>query len=175
MVRRGRIARFLFPSRWATTFQSGSNAIILPPMTPQDITKLIVRVSLRDRAAFDLLYRADQRETFRRLPACLEGPGRGRGGAAGGLRQDLDEGRPLRGFGLQSDLVAGGGCAQSCDRPSSVRGDRPAADIDAALDIADPAPGPEAMAVAGGEERAHRQLPRRTGKGPGGRPCAAPI
>lgn len=36
---------------------------------------------------------------------------------------------------------------------------RPAAEIDAALDVADPAPGPEAMAVAGGEaDRIHHCL-----------------
>ncbi len=41
----------------------------------------------------------------------------------------------------------------------SGRGGRPTADIDAALDIADPSPGPEAMAVAGDEnERIHNCL-----------------
>ena len=46
--------------------------------------------------------------------------------------------------------MAGGDCAQSCDR--SHQGAAAAAgDIDAALDMADPSPGPEAMAVAGDE------------------------
>ena len=33
-------------------------------MTPQDITKLIVRTSLKDRGAFDLLYRQTSAKLF---------------------------------------------------------------------------------------------------------------
>ena len=33
-------------------------------MTPQDITKLIVRISMKDRAAFDLLYRQTSAKLF---------------------------------------------------------------------------------------------------------------
>ena len=62
----------------------------------------------------------------------------------------MDEGGPFCGFGSEPDLLAGGDRAQPCDR-SHQGAAQAAADIDAALDMADPAPGPEAMAVAGGE------------------------
>jgi RNA polymerase sigma-70 factor (ECF subfamily) len=60
----------------------------------------------------------------------------------------MDEGRPFRRFRSQPDFVARGGGAQSRDRPHPAE---KTSDIDEALDIADPTPGPEALAVAGGE------------------------
>ena len=119
-------------------------------MTPQDITKLIVRTSLKDRAAFDVLYRQTSAKLFGVCLRVLND----RGEAEEALQEvfvkiwtkadrfAVSELSPI------SWLVA---IARNhaIDRIRARR--RPAADIDAALDIADPAPGPEAMVVAGGE------------------------
>ncbi|MBU2147121.1 sigma-70 family RNA polymerase sigma factor [Mesorhizobium sp. 10J20-29] len=119
-------------------------------MTPQDITKLIVRVSIKDRAAFDLLYRQTNAKLFGVCLRVLND----RAEAEEALQEvfvkiwtkadrfAVSELSPI------SWLVA---IARNhaIDRIRARR--RPAADIDAAADVADPAPGPEAMAVAGGE------------------------
>jgi RNA polymerase sigma-70 factor (ECF subfamily) len=41
-------------------------------MTPQDITKLIARASMKDRSAFDTLYRATSAKLFGVCFACFE-------------------------------------------------------------------------------------------------------
>lgn len=118
--------------------------------TSQDITKLIVRVSLKDRAAFDLLYRATSAKLFGVCLRVLADKAE-----AEEALQDVfvkiwtkadrfvvSELSPI------SWLVA---IARnhSIDR-IRARGQRTAV-IDDAADIADDRPGPEAQAVADGE------------------------
>ncbi len=127
-------------------------------MTPQDITKLIVRTSLKDRAAFDLLYRQTSAKLFGVCLRVLND----RSEAEEALQEvfvkiwtkadrfAVSELSPI------SWLVA---IARNhaIDRIRSRR--HAAADMDAAMNVADPAPGPEAMAVAGDEkERIHACL-----------------
>jgi RNA polymerase sigma-70 factor (ECF subfamily) len=127
-------------------------------MAPQDISKLIVRTSMKDRAAFDLLYRQTSAKLF---GVCLRVL-RDRGDAEEALQEvfvkiwtkadrfEVSDLSPI------SWLVA---IARNhaIDRIRARRG--PSADIDTVLDVADPTPGPEAMAVAGGEaERIHHCL-----------------
>jgi RNA polymerase sigma-70 factor (ECF subfamily) len=127
-------------------------------MTPQDITKLIVRTSMKDRAAFDLLYRQTSAKLFGVCLRVLND----RSEAEEALQEvfvkiwtkadrfAVSELSPI------SWLVA---IARNhaIDRIRARR--KPTAGIEAALDIADPAPGPEAAAVAGDEgERVHRCL-----------------
>ncbi|RWG89430.1 sigma-70 family RNA polymerase sigma factor [Mesorhizobium sp.] len=119
-------------------------------MGPQDISKLIVRTSMKDRAAFDLLYKQTSGKLF---GVCLRVL-RDRADAEEALQEvfvkiwtkadrfAVSELSPI------SWLVA---IARnhSIDRIRARRS--PSANIDAALDVADPTPGPEALAVAGGE------------------------
>jgi RNA polymerase sigma-70 factor (ECF subfamily) len=122
-------------------------------MTPQDISKLIVRVSMRDRAAFDLLYRQTSAKLY---GACLRILN-DRAEADEALQEVFVKIWTKADRFAVSDLspiswlvaVARNHCI---DR---IRARRPAADdIDAAVEVADPAPGPEALAVAGGERAA---------------------
>jgi RNA polymerase sigma-70 factor (ECF subfamily) len=153
-------------SVWTTSWpgnllllQIDGKAVILAAMTPEDITKLIVRTSMGDRAAFDLLYRQTSAKLFGVCLRVLND----RAEAEEALQEvfvkiwtkadrfAVSELSPI------SWLVA---IARnhSIDRIRSRRAP-PAVDMDAALDIADPTPGPEAMAVAGWEsERIHRCL-----------------
>ena len=127
-------------------------------MTPEDIAKLIVRTSLRDRTAFDLLYRQTSAKLFGVCLRILTD----RSEAEEALQEvfvkiwtkadrfAISELSPI------SWLVAVAR-NHAIDRIRARR--RPAADIDAALDVADPTPGPEAMVIAGGEAgRIHRCL-----------------
>ncbi len=122
-------------------------------MTPPDISKLIVRTSMRDRAAFDLLYRQTSAKLFGVCLRILKD----RAEAEEALQEvfvkiwtkadrfAISELSPI------SWLVAVAR-NHAIDR---IRARKPAADdIDAAVELADPAPGPEAAAVAGGERRA---------------------
>jgi len=127
-------------------------------MTPQDITKLIVRTSMRDQVAFNVLYKQTSAKLFGVCLRVLND----RAEAEEALQEvfvkiwtkadrfAVSELSPI------SWLVA---IARNhaIDR---IRARRQAmADIDTALDIADPTPGPEAAAVAGGEnERIYRCL-----------------
>jgi RNA polymerase sigma-70 factor (ECF subfamily) len=125
-------------------------------MASQDVTRLIVRVSMKDRAAFDLLYRQTSAKLF---GVCLRVL-RDRAEAEEALQEvflkiwtkadrfAVSELSPI------SWLVA---IARnhSIDRVRARR--LPAADLDAAADIADPSPGPEAMAVAGAENARIRE------------------
>ena len=120
-----------------------------PPAT-QDITRLIVRVSMKDRAAFDLLYRRTSAKLF---GVCLRVLG-DRGEAEEALqdvyvkiwtkadRFAVSELSPI------SWLVAIAR-NQSIDRLRARR-ERTTA-IDTALEVPDENPGPEALAVAFGE------------------------
>ncbi len=123
--------------------------------TPQDITKLIVRVSLKDRGAFDQLYRNTSAKLF---GVCLRVLG-DRAEAEEALQEvyvkiwtkadrfAVSELSPI------SWLVAVAR-NHAIDRIRMRR--QKTTDLDKAFDVADPNPGPEAMAVAGGErDRIH--------------------
>ncbi|MGE0502581.1 MAG: sigma-70 family RNA polymerase sigma factor [Rhizobiaceae bacterium] len=127
-------------------------------MTPQDITKLIVRVSMRDRGAFDLLYRQTSAKLF---GVCLRVL-RDRAEAEEALQEVYVKIWTKADRFAVSDLspiswLVAVARNHAIDR---VRARRQATvDIDAALDIADDAPSPEARAVAGAEgERIHHCL-----------------
>ena len=116
-------------------------------MTPEDITKLIVRTALRDRGAFDLLYRHTSAKLF---GVCLR------------VLNDRAEAEEA----LQEVFVKIWTKADRfavCDLSpitwlvaiarhhaiDRIRMRRPAgAELDAGLAIADPNPGPESLAVA---------------------------
>jgi RNA polymerase sigma-70 factor, ECF subfamily len=128
-------------------------------MTGTDISKLIVRVSLRDRRAFDSLYRQTSAKLFGVCLRVLND----RSEAEEALQEvyvkvwnkadrfAVSELSPI------SWLVAVAR-NHAIDRVRARR--RPAAELDeAALEVADPAPNPEALAVAESEgERVHRCL-----------------
>jgi RNA polymerase sigma-70 factor (ECF subfamily) len=124
-------------------------------MTPEDITKLIVRVSMKDRDAFDALYRQTNAKLF---GVCLRVLNQ-RAEAEEALQEvyvkiwtkadrfAVSELSPI------SWLVAVAR-NHSIDRMRQRR--RPTVELDAAVGVADPTPGPEAQTMAGGErERIH--------------------
>ena len=117
-------------------------------MTPQDITKLIVRTAMRDRGAFDTLYRQTSAKLFGVCLRVLND----RAEAEEALQEvyvkvwtkadrfAVSELSPM------SWLIAVAR-NHSIDRLRQRR--RPTEDIDEAVAIADPNPGPEALAVMG--------------------------
>lgn len=115
-----------------------------------DITKLIVRTSMKDRAAFDLLYRRTSAKLF---GVCLRVL-RDRAEAEEALQEVFVKVWTKADRFAVSDLspiswLVAVARNHSIDR---LRARKAAAeDIDAALDISDPKPGPEALAVASGE------------------------
>lgn len=119
-------------------------------MTPQDITKLIVRTSMKDRAAFDLLYRQTSAKLFGVCLRVLHD----RSEAEEALQEVFVKIWTKADRFAVSDLspiswLVAIARNHAIDR---VRQRRVATvDIDAAVDIADAAPGPEAAAVAAGE------------------------
>lgn len=129
-----------------------------PPGTGLDIAKLIVRVSLRDRQAFDLLYRQTSAKLFGVCLRVLND----RAEAEEALQEVYVKVWTKADRFAISDLspiswLVAVARNHSIDRVRARR--RPTAELDAALDVADPAPGPEAAAVAGAEgERVHRCL-----------------
>lgn len=136
----------------------GNDIINLTSMTPQDITKLIVRTSMKDRAAFDALYAATSAKLFGICLRVLND----RSEAEEVLQEvfvkvwtkadrfAISELSPI------SWLVAVAR-NQAIDRIRSRK--MPTAELDTALGIADERPTPEALAVAGGEsDRMHQCL-----------------
>ncbi|MEP6564248.1 MAG: sigma-70 family RNA polymerase sigma factor [Mesorhizobium sp.] len=127
-------------------------------MTPQDISTLIVRTSMKDRAAFDLLYRQTSAKLFGVCLRVLHD----RGDAEEALQEVFVKVWTKADRFAVSDLspiswLVAIARNHAIDRIRARR--KPAADIDAALDVADPAPGPEATVVAGGEsERIYQCL-----------------
>jgi len=117
-------------------------------MTPDDITKLIVRTALRERAAFDLLYHHTHAKLF---GVCLRVL-RDRTEAEEALQEVFVKVWTKADRFAVSDLspiswlvaVARNHCI---DRLRARR--MPTTDIDAARDIADAAPDPEQAALAG--------------------------
>jgi RNA polymerase sigma-70 factor (ECF subfamily) len=119
---------------------------------PHDITKLIVRISLKDRPAFDLLYRQTNAKLFGVCLRVLND----RGEAEDALQEVFVKIWTKADRFAVSDLspiswLVAIARNHAIDRIRARR--KPTQDIDAALDIADPAPGPEAMALAGGEKQ----------------------
>ncbi len=119
-------------------------------MTPPDISRLIVRVALKDRAAFDALYRQTSAKLF---GVCLRVLGDN--SEAEEALQDVyvkiwtkADRFAVSDLSPISWLVAVAR-NHSIDRIRQRR--RPAADIDEAKDISDPAPDPEALAAARSE------------------------
>ena len=126
--------------------------------TPHDITKLIVRVSLKDRAAFDRLYQSTSAKLF---GVCLRVLG-DRTEAEEALQEVYVKIWTKADRFAVSDLspiswLVAVARNHSIDRLRTRR--QKTADLDAAMEVADPSPGPEAMAVAGGErDRIHACL-----------------
>lgn len=117
---------------------------------PQDITKLIVRTAMKDRAAFDLLYRYTSAKLFGVCLRVLSD----RAEAEEALQEVFVK------IWMKADRFAISDLSpiswlvavarnHAIDRIRQRR--QASVDIDEALDIADPAPGPEAMVAAGGE------------------------
>jgi len=124
-------------------------------MVPQDITKLIVRVSMKDRAAFDMLYRQTSAKLFGVCLRVLHD----RGDAEEALQEVFVKIWTKADRFAVSDLspiswLVAVARNHAIDRLRARR--QASVDIDAALDVADPGPSPEAQAVIGGEgERIH--------------------
>lgn len=124
-------------------------------MTPQDIAKLIVRTSLKDRAAFDTLYRHTSAKLFGVCLRVLND----RAEAEEALQEVFVKIWTKADRFAISDLspiswLVAVARNHAIDRIRARR--QVAADIDEALDVADPAPDPEAAAVASAEnERVH--------------------
>ncbi|MEW6631014.1 MAG: sigma-70 family RNA polymerase sigma factor [Pseudomonadota bacterium] len=127
-------------------------------MAPQDISKLIVRTSMKDRAAFDLLYKQTSAKLF---GVCLRVL-KDRGDAEEALQEVFVKIWTKADRFAVSDLspiswLVAVARNHAIDRIRARRS--PSANIDVALDVADPTPGPEAVAVAGGEtERIYQCL-----------------
>lgn len=119
-------------------------------MTPQDITKLIVRTSMKDRAAFDLLYRQTSAKLFGVCLRVLND----RSEAEEALQEVFVKIWTKADRFAASDLspiswLVAVARNHAIDRIRARRTETVA--IDAALEVADPAPGPEDAALAGGE------------------------
>lgn len=120
------------------------------PTTPQDITKLIVRVSMRDRAAFDSLYRLTSAKLFGVCLRVLSD----RTEAEDALQEVYVKiWRKADRFAV-SDLspiswLVAVARNHAIDRIRQRR--KPAVDLDEALEVADAAPDPEARAVMGSD------------------------
>lgn len=127
-------------------------------MTSQDITKLIVRTSLRDRSAFDQLYRQTNSKLF---GVCLRVLNN-RAEAEEALQEVYVKIWTKADRFAVTDLspiswLVAIARNHAIDRIRARR--QPTTDIDAAYDIADPSPDPEASAIAGAEgERIHHCL-----------------
>lgn len=130
----------------------------LAAMTPQDITKLIVRTSMKDRAAFDVLYRQTSAKLFGVCLRVLND----RAEAEEALQEVYVKIWTKADRFTISDLspiswLVAIARNHAIDRIRARK--QAAADLDAASEIADPAPSPEAMAVAGDESgRIHHCL-----------------
>lgn len=119
-------------------------------MTPQDISKLIVRTSMKDRGAFDQLYRATNAKLFGVCLRVLTD----RAEAEEALQEVYVKIWTKADRFAVSDLspiswLVAVARNHAIDRIRSRR--LASVDIDEAYDVADPNPGPEALAVSAGE------------------------
>jgi len=115
-------------------------------MTPDDITKLIVRTSMKDRGAFDALYKATSAKLF---GVCLRVLG-DRSDAEEALQEVFVKVWAKADRFAVSDLspvswLVAIARNQSIDRLRQRRA--PSVDIDAAMDVRDDTPNPEQLAV----------------------------
>jgi len=119
-------------------------------MTPHDITKLIIRTSMKDRGAFDLLYRHTSAKLF---GVCLRVL-KDRAEAEEALQEVFVKVWTRADRYAVSELspitwLVAIARNHAIDR---IRARRVAsADLEEAIDVADPRPGPEALALAGSE------------------------
>lgn len=118
-------------------------------MGPEDITKLIVRVAMKDRGAFDRLYHATSAKLFGVCLRILQD----RAEAEEALQEVFVKIWAKADRYAASDLspiswLVAIARNHAIDR---LRARKQTAEIDAALGVADPAPGPEALLVAGSE------------------------
>ena len=121
-------------------------------MAPQDITKLIVRVSMKDRAAFDLLYRETSPKLF---GVCLRIL-RQRGEAEEALQEVFVKIWTKADRFAVSDLSPMSWLVAIARNHAIdvIRARRPlAAELDVAASVSDPNPDPEAMTVASDERQ----------------------
>jgi RNA polymerase sigma-70 factor (ECF subfamily) len=119
-------------------------------MTPQDITKLIVRTSMKDRAAFDMLYRQTSAKLFGVCLRVLND----RAEAEEALQEVYVKIWTKADRFAASDLspiswLVAIARNHAIDRIRARKA--PTTELEAAYDVADPAPGPEAVAAAGDE------------------------
>lgn len=119
-------------------------------MTAQDITKLLVRTSMKDREAFDLLYRATSAKLF---GVCLRVL-KDRADAEEALQEVFVKIWTKADRFAISDLspiswLVAVARNHAIDRVRTKR--HKTTDLDEAYDVADTAPTPEAVALAGGE------------------------
>src|SRR5262245_35062959 len=119
--------------------------------TPHDITKLIVRVSMKDRAAFDVLYRETSAKLFGVCVRILSD----RAEAEEALQDVYVKIWTKADRFAVSDLspiswLVAVARNHAIDRLRQRR--RPATELDAALDVADQAPDPESRVMAGREQ-----------------------
>jgi RNA polymerase sigma-70 factor (ECF subfamily) len=125
------------------------------PTTPQDITKLIVRVSMKDRAAFDSLYRETSAKLFGVCLRVLND----RAEAEDALQEVYVKVWTKADRFAVSDLspiswLVAVARNHAIDRVRQRR--RPAVELDEALDVSDPALDPERRAISGDDqERIH--------------------
>mgnify|MGYP002384920627 FL=1 len=123
---------------------------MLAAMTPQDITKLILRVALKDRAAFDALYRQTSAKLF---GVCLRVLA-DRTEAEEALQEVYVKVWTRADRFAASELspiswLVAVARNHAIDRLRTRRPNR--ASFEEALELADPAPDPETLAVSGGE------------------------
>ncbi|HUE46070.1 MAG TPA: sigma-70 family RNA polymerase sigma factor [Aestuariivirgaceae bacterium] len=119
-------------------------------MTPDDITKLIVRTAMKDRGAFDLLYRHTSAKLFGVCLRVLND----RAEAEEALQEVFVKIWTRADRFAVSDLspiswLVAVARHHAIDRYRLRR--LPRTDLDAAVAVADPAPGPESLAVASSE------------------------
>lgn len=119
-------------------------------MTPDDITKLIVRTAMKDRAAFDLLYRHTSAKLFGVCLRVLDD----RAEAEEALQEVFVKIWTKADRFAVSDLspiswLVAVARHHAIDRIRLRR--LPRSDLDDAAAVADPAPGPESLAVASSE------------------------
>lgn len=120
-------------------------------MTPQDVGKLIMRTSLKDRGAFDALYRQTSAKLFGVCLRVLDN----RAEAEEALQEVYVKIWNKADRYSVSDLspitwLVAVARHHAIDRLRARR--QAAAELDVALEVADPAPGPEDLAVAASEK-----------------------
>jgi RNA polymerase sigma-70 factor (ECF subfamily) len=129
-----------------------ASTAMTPPSTPQDITRLIVRTALKDRAAFNLLYQQTSAKLFGVCLRVLND----RGEAEDALQEIYIKIWVKADRFAISDLspiswLVAVARNHAIDR---IRARKTKTTVlDDALNIADPTPGAEALLVAGGEAR----------------------